>query len=418
MEWDFPRYIQQILEDAKEECKDRKTSQICSRALDLRDDSLKDTGEITPCSEAVSLFSGKEEELRRIWRYSRAICRGMERWGRNLRSVGIRPPKYEEGKCSPGGTGYGGSRQVRGQQCKFEKNLLKWDHLSQQQQLLYKEQNHRSLSACMDIVTQIMGAFDMTSTKMREVEDVRKKSPCQLLYKSLVRWGGDRNASRIMEEWFISSEKTEEGNRYFTLTGRDLYEIISEFLYGDDAGDKALGCEKEMGHSRNGQEGEVTYNTTTQSQRTLGNCQLDQDTCWAHLEDVKSSLSLDENPDLSSTEQPTSGAHEKLGMDSDNLENGGKQRDLDKPGSPTSSMQQRSQGEGYKTTQSGGSGLDSLGSIIGGVVTIVLGGAALYGYYRIFPARRRKGLLRKRGGSIILRIPKGEGEPYSQAGLS
>ncbi|EUD64224.1 hypothetical protein C922_05390 [Plasmodium inui San Antonio 1] len=176
---------------------------------------------------------------------SRTICVWLEAWISTLsKERGKQGEVIFRGNCTYDKFIEGIERGNLSKECIFEKGKLAWiDHRSRSS-LSMAQDYQRGLKSCMEIVTLILVTAGLTSTAAtKNYYNKRKSDLCQDIYEKLAEWGGKNLAKRIMKDWFTQAQNNGSGGRIFQLSGRDVYEIITEGIFGVSSGDKSLRCD-------------------------------------------------------------------------------------------------------------------------------------------------------------------------------
>ncbi|EUD64125.1 hypothetical protein C922_05496 [Plasmodium inui San Antonio 1] len=382
--WRVSDYLQQVLGAGGTNRGSIPHTQEGGGASRLRSQTNSSPTILTRWQGINEAFEGQEAKVESVWKYSSGVCMGLDVWGWNLTRTEEGIITYESGNCTPGATGYGRGTGGRTQACQGSAGDLQWSHFKGQRE--YKDNNRyqREFFACRELVTILLGVFGMTNTGARDASQVAKGNPCGKFYDIVKKWGGVQIANQIMDDWFLDQGNSPPRSRLFGLKVGDLYERISEFLYGDDKGDKALYCTYNFDEGSGQSLGHRKYTTGENTGSSLGQCNSTIEECLGHLDRSWN------------TEQDTPGEVPQTTAQVGSQVNGEKTPTSAKPVKDGSGMD----GQVIEQTrpeldrpEGGGSDLDlegnaygsfSPGAIVGGLSSSLLFALGLYGYYRIF----------------------------------
>ncbi|EUD64454.1 hypothetical protein C922_05168 [Plasmodium inui San Antonio 1] len=177
-----------------------------------------------------------------LWAYTLIICMRLEEWWNRLQiSESQEIDSVKEGCGVDRITVQEGGIKVS-EPCGSRRESSTWEGKGRKRDYNRGASEDRSLSICRELVMQILLSFDITSTDNRERDKLTSRNPCQELYRSLREWGGEEVAACVMRDWFMhmGGGKKEGVSDYFQ--GFDLYEILSEVVYGKGKGDKVFAC--------------------------------------------------------------------------------------------------------------------------------------------------------------------------------
>ncbi|EUD64481.1 hypothetical protein C922_05144 [Plasmodium inui San Antonio 1] len=177
-----------------------------------------------------------------LWRYTLIICMKMEAWWNSLRI----PDDLREGLitqgCQMDQIAVDGAKIRVSDNCQGERHPSLWNQKGKK--ILYegRASEDRSLSICRELVMQMLLSFGITSTDTRHRDRIKEQSPCNKLYRSLKEWGGEEFTRCVMKDWFMNMKGGEGKGVSNYFSGVDLYEILSEVVYGTGKGDKNFVC--------------------------------------------------------------------------------------------------------------------------------------------------------------------------------
>ncbi|EUD64170.1 hypothetical protein C922_05451 [Plasmodium inui San Antonio 1] len=205
----------------------------------------KDTDEIIDVWNWFEQGGHDSTAVRRLWEYSLRSCIKLEAWWNNLQNKGVSEGRYDQGPCHINEIQVGGGQIGFGTDCQIHKSELAWNQKGSLRHIQGKGQENRSLAICRDLVTQVMLAFEMISSSTQSRDKLKQENPCMRLYRGLVQWGGEAVAHEVMKDWFTGEGNCMGGGGFSScLKGLDLYEVVSEILYGYQKGDKNISCQK------------------------------------------------------------------------------------------------------------------------------------------------------------------------------
>ncbi|EUD64493.1 hypothetical protein C922_05133 [Plasmodium inui San Antonio 1] len=331
-----------------------------------------------------------------LWKYTVSSCMKIEAWWDNLKNGGHEGGFYNPGTCSVGHMAVSGGRLNYGQNCVINKNHLTWDSSGNKREFYTNRQEDRSLSICRDIILQMMYYFEIVNTDSSTRSKLSNPNPCQDLYESLVRWGGTQVAEAIMTDWFIGDSSGTPGGISQSLKGIDLYEVMTETVYGDGRGDKSIRCRLAEGLESSGTQASPKYKTEYDKGMELSECRESSNKC-SGLEEI---LQLGQSPDEEISGDITSTARiapeNGTGGDGTGVSLSASAPSYSGSSFLSSGDEDSNIKRAPKTPPSVSGGSASIGWAVGASVGILLGlVSSAYGYYRVFYMRsRRRNLMR------------------------
>ncbi|EUD64466.1 hypothetical protein C922_05154 [Plasmodium inui San Antonio 1] len=373
------------------------------RLCRLNQQPQKSTEEIKSWNRRESQ-SGEEEDRSPLWEFSRSLCVGLEIWGGNLRQRSGQGNVYGMGQCTPGRTGYGQTGDYRRSGCVVDASTLSWGSLGGRQKLFYSQGTHRTLAICMDIVSMIIRIFKLRKQERQKRETLDKANACDTFYRELSDWGGPLVARKIMKQWFVGGNEDPGVTADFTLSGRDLYEIISEFMFGDGRGDKGLICDYVSTLLQSRKQKEEAYTTRWGTDATVSSCKTGEGLCDRPL--------LPAIP----SEEPS------VEMNSNGALNGERSEGFNKGVAAGTGSGPQGAGQALNPAPQGKDGavydgaissheaealvgsVHGMGAVVGGIVALLMMGGSIYGYYRIASGLTSLGVLRRTGRGRSIRF--------------
>ncbi|EUD66382.1 hypothetical protein C922_03298 [Plasmodium inui San Antonio 1] len=323
---------------------------------------------------------------RYLYGMSRNICIWIELWMNNLERSNTDQTKLLSGQCQ-----YGDFKNLIKQgegkeKCQIDQDRSRWVTFLKSDELNMSQTNQKDLQMCMEIVRILMQASGIS----RDGSGVRlnlgnQGSLCQRFYDELKAWGGQDVALNIMRHWFTVHNWPMGMQPEFLLTGRDLYEIITEEVLGTDAGIKDLVCKYESEKRERAEHPEEKFSDGQSIDTVI-------------QESVGEGKQLDELEN-----RMKSAVADLLSRIRDSSPSKG-----DSPPSKGDSVSVPLGGEG-----GGGSERNLLGMIGGVIFALSMGAVAVYGVSRVLLNRRRKPsgrkALRSRARNLSYRILSEEG---------
>ncbi|EUD64236.1 hypothetical protein C922_05381 [Plasmodium inui San Antonio 1] len=140
-------------------------------------------------------------ELRETDIRARMICKAIETWIANLKPPETERKLYEQGDCTPEGTGWliSGARSPN---CKYKADYEVWSSYNSSRDLYPWQENDRYLMICMDLMSIIITIFESISLEGTQWKVGPKEDACEFLFGALTEWGGRTVAKRVMQDWF------------------------------------------------------------------------------------------------------------------------------------------------------------------------------------------------------------------------
>ncbi|EUD64081.1 hypothetical protein C922_05536 [Plasmodium inui San Antonio 1] len=219
-------------------------------------------------------YDGKSVEWNRtlesfLYRASKTICIQMEMWITTLNETVGEKEQIRKGKCTYGqfqeklSTGRG----LEG--CGFKREDSSWVQLSERTKLNMYQVEERNLQVCMDIVRVIMLGLGLKQqgSQIRISEDAGTDL-CGRVYDELRKWGGEEIAIDIMANWFMVEGLPRNFEQNLKLSGRDLFEMITEGITKPDGGIKGIVCTYHSTDSAEVKGGAVAFKTGRSSDTT------------------------------------------------------------------------------------------------------------------------------------------------------
>ncbi|EUD64484.1 hypothetical protein C922_05124 [Plasmodium inui San Antonio 1] len=347
-------------------------------------------------------YKGSEQALEKVWNFSAGVCLGLEMIGAHMDRISSRPERYRWGECTVSRTGRGAARSQHSKECHKPSGHFHWSGLTYTSRLKNNNERDRTFLACREVVTMLMGYFQMTNTGERKASVIKESNPCSKFYEQLRKWGGMTLAEKIMDTWFVDQSKGTAGQSHELLGEKDVYEVITEFLYGENSGDKEIYCTKNGRHQELGAGEQVRYLTEIGQTGGMGQCGTGDKDCLSRMEEVIETLHRNTarggDPKRSDTETVGSTARDTSTPDQHKTNS----PDQDFTIKPRGHEQSEGGSTGSHISEGEDGGSGSVGHIIAGAGATLMAIVGAYGYYRIFHAGQI--VRRKRGRRRDLRV--------------
>ncbi|EUD64329.1 hypothetical protein C922_05288 [Plasmodium inui San Antonio 1] len=388
--FNFPAYLKEILDrgTGASRCRDSEGAESGICRLKIRRGTEQNLVKMDRQLKGIKTMSIGAENL---WKFTRNFCLGLEIWGRNLEETEAAVYSMKEKPCLPTRTGYGRSGVVDMDACPIHIDKLTWSSFQTQRDLWNTQEKDMTMAVCMDVVFMIITEFQLYGRQGDSGIQTHRDQPCQSLYIKLKEWGGEEIAARIMREWFTSNERGGGGTRAFTLQGRDFYEVLSEFMWGDHHGDKNLRCTAVFDGERNPKQ-VVSYYKTENSEDSGGfSCEKGGGLCRL-LHQYQENLGKDSTRDADQVLEAVFKDHAHHNSPGPTSSSATEESQL----GPAKDQWKSTGGElssvkGALFPESNGGGVGMVPGIIGGVISGLLGLLGVFGYYRIMFSGRRTG---------------------------
>ncbi|EUD65161.1 hypothetical protein C922_04447 [Plasmodium inui San Antonio 1] len=205
--------------------------------------STSGSEEIEKWNKFKELFP-EEDKSSSLWQYTLWVCMRLEMWWNTL-PTGAKAGAYQfPENCDIPALGIQQGRLIRDSHCQPTHKVCSWDTKGRTKIFKRSTEEGRGLSICRELVYQVMLSFGVVNTDNRTRDEIKRKNPCMTLYRSLTSWGGKEIAKQIITDWFMSLGEGTQGGLSDSLVGTDLYEVLTEIVYGKGKGDKSFTCEK------------------------------------------------------------------------------------------------------------------------------------------------------------------------------
>ncbi|EUD63995.1 hypothetical protein C922_05626 [Plasmodium inui San Antonio 1] len=352
--WQLQEYFHHMLDKAEGTAEADTNISEDFRAYYLKKQHSSGEKDMDKWKYLTDAYHEANDTLERVWKFSSGVCLGLEILGAHMTRKQEGVDQYEWGKCTVGKTGRGARGSSFQPECSNPLGAYHWKGLNHKIQLNNNNKRDRTFMACKELVTMLMGYFQMTSSMRRTAQEIKARNPCSKFYKLLKKWGGEGIAQQIMKTWFLEQSQRTGQQSYQLLEGKDVYEVISEFLYGEDAGDKEIYCKQSTTRIEATQEEQVDYETEVAGTEQIGQCKDEQASCLQEMAKVLESIGEElekERPDTGSRGSETTNNPKQ---DESSASEGG----------------------------SDGSGL--IAQLLGAGVGVLMALLGAYGYYRIF----------------------------------
>ncbi|EUD65746.1 hypothetical protein C922_03729, partial [Plasmodium inui San Antonio 1] len=282
----LPGYLGELLNhtELKTYCQQKTASQegICR--------FLKPADKQETVSEWVYDDDSRWKEVknkRGIYSLTRGACIDIEMW---LSTLSITPQAGRKELltgCSYDDYKSNKQKNSSGESCIPKKAILRWHGLGGNRSLFLKQPNQKTLQVCMDIMRIILLEVGLTVSGRRvDQEKAMQVNICDGIYKRFKEWAGEEIAHTIMEQWFDIEGGKRTGAKGFSLSGRDLYEIMTEAVAGVGKGDKDTKCTRVTPSAEPNENDEVEYTTGSQHEVQVEETRNRIDEVWRSIEEA------------------------------------------------------------------------------------------------------------------------------------
>ncbi|EUD63880.1 hypothetical protein C922_05740 [Plasmodium inui San Antonio 1] len=181
-----------------------------------------------------------------VFQASAKICKIIEEWSSRLTRGDEGSVVFEERSgCDISSLGLalrGGSNTGR---CPTEPIGLEWLKSDEDGNISSNTVSQKRMKVCQAIVQIMIREYGMSLPKGGIGEGFTEgENRCQGVYEQLKRWGGINVAEHIMNNWYTVESTLQVSEQKYKITGKDLFELVQEAVWGTDKGEKMLGCKK------------------------------------------------------------------------------------------------------------------------------------------------------------------------------
>ncbi|EUD64247.1 hypothetical protein C922_05378 [Plasmodium inui San Antonio 1] len=140
---------------------------------------------------------------------ARSLCKSIDWWMRNIQLNEQRHYEWGQITCTPEATGWLGGNWDQ-DKCIVDPDQDVWGLYNSGRELRTSQNIERRLSLCMDLMTIFMQVLNDIGVSEEEwISNNEKKDPCDDMYKKLEGWIGPKAGKKVMDDWF--APKSREG---------------------------------------------------------------------------------------------------------------------------------------------------------------------------------------------------------------
>ncbi|EUD64089.1 hypothetical protein C922_05531 [Plasmodium inui San Antonio 1] len=292
---------------------------------------------------------------------------------------------------------------------------MTWDSIAAGASYRSTKGEHVTFSICIQIVTLVAKAFRIkgTGTDVEE-ETPGQEDECESLYSLLKAWGGEALGQKVMDQWFVGGDEVSSRSALFSLSGIDLFEMLTSLISQGRNASKGLTCERQSEGGADKEREGVSYRKGNLNEEHLG--------ALRKMKLTLNSSPVGEGADLK----------DRVSQQGRLCHNRGEIQATGPTCPKVNSIDQQHQGftdensvepngGGRTETADGGEQWGKLlGSVVGGFIGLSLGLMSMYGLYRIVVAGNSKGRPHRTPRAPLLRggLDRGGGGADNRRGVT
>ncbi|EUD65875.1 hypothetical protein C922_03599 [Plasmodium inui San Antonio 1] len=343
------------------------------------------------------------EGYEQIYKFAPSLCKELEAWLSLFKQGQDESERLYRSNCLQYKRGNFSSSETPGENCLPDRSRQEWDAIARQAKYRTTNSSHVRLQLCAEIVTIIARGFNLNNTAAQVKEEkAEKDNQCQQVYELLRRWATPKVAEEIMSQWFVGDNNGGRGREIFSLSGIDIFEMITAILTQGNYQSKNIFCEIDKTPDGQTPDTPRVYKTKITDWESFNKAVEDVTRIITGESEIwESAAEAVEKRTQECLQWKDGGSHSAVLQNSHCGANGGRGSSADHAVSETVSPTPPS-------SSGGGAIIHLVWQGIGGFMGLVLTGASLYGLYRIMGARRgRLSRRRERVQCLQVAYPSG-----------